>query len=459
MSRNYILNRRTLFGVVCFLVLFLSFFGNFFGTGPSQGWFSNFQKDSSLITEKAANCKGKMQYGGPLTVQPGKDYTDYMQRKDDCSQADYKPYDSQYGLQARVIAFFAPTNPDHLASYFKKVEIVLSLAMAFVFTIFIVTVMNLFGKKVSYIVLGFISISPWIVGYARNMYWVSFLMFLPFVFSFATYVWFRQKNLLWIFFMIIGILFFAKLLDGYEHVTTMMISVLIPVIFYEIIVYNKKRLIDFLKPAIIIFISGCLSLGFAILVNTASLVTYYGSWSKAFSLVAARAEDRSAGLKKVESNVVGGFKATLPDMYQFVDRFYSLDGLADGKANPIKYAALSLLNYTLLPAVSLPFIIREPIGTVLQSIGFIAVISYLLLRWLTKKSIITKKSARGLQYSYWLGLAAAFSWLVLMPGHAYPHAHLNAIIFYMPFLPVCYIIIGIALANITNKWKTSRLNK
>jgi hypothetical protein len=291
------------------------------------------------------------------------------------------------------------------------------------------------------------------------MYWVAFLMFLPFVLSITTYVWFKQKQLLWIFFGLIGLLFFAKLLDGYEHVTTLMISALIPVVFYEITLYGKKKLIDFWKPALTIFITGCLSLALAVFVNTASLATYYGSWSKSFHFVAARAEDRSVGLKGLQPNVISGFKATSPDAYEFISRFYNLDKLADGKGNPIKYAALSFLNYVLLPAVSLPFIIREPIGTILQSIGFVAIISYVLLRYLSRNNMITEQSALSLRYSYWLGLIAALSWLILMPGHAYPHAHLNAIIFYMPFLLVCYIIIGITLTNVVNEWSKGRIKR
>jgi hypothetical protein len=73
--------------------------------------------------------------------------------------------------------------------------------------------------------------------------------------------------------------------------------------------------------------------------------------------------------------------------------------------------------------------------------------------------MITEQSALSLRYSYWLGLIAALSWLILMPGHAYPHAHLNAIIFYMPFLLVCYIIIGITLTNVVNEWSKGRIKR
>lgn len=445
------IKKPILLAVACFVVLFISFFANIFGTGLSDKWFSDFQqRDSALIVQKTAECKDISDYDGPIMPQTPQDYAQFS-KVGMCSTDITKPYDSQYGLQARLVAFFAPSG-NQLGSYFKLVEIMLSAIMAVVFTLFLFRTVNIFNIKVAAVVFVLIAISPWIVGYARNMYWASFMMFVPFIFSFVTYQWFKTRQKMPLFYGLLGLFFLIKLLDGYEHVSTILMSAFVPIIFFEVGMYSK-RLIDLWKPAVLIVSVGVVVLVLALVINVASLTSYYGSTQQALSKVAARAESRSTGLADMQPYVISGFSETLPDTYQFIDQFYDLDQLRDGKAHPLKYAVLSALNYALLPAISLPVIIREPLSDILQSIAFLAVVAFFMLSFMKNNNRRTTAMIRALKYCYWISLLGAISWLVLMPGHAYPHAHLNAIIFYIPFLLICYVIIGMSIDDYLCKMK------
>lgn len=421
---------------VIWLILFLSYFGNIFSVGYGDGWFDNYEEYSASIIKKTAECKGEFDYTGPLVPKGNSDFTAVME-SGHCDTRKVQPYGSQYGLQARVIAFFAPTNDSLLPSYFKKVEIILAFLTSILLALFIAKIWNIYGRYVGIVVTALLSLSPWVAGYARNLYWVAFLMFLPFILTFLLYPRLKAKKTKAVFYALVTIIIFLKCLDGYEHITTIGLSVFAAVAYWEAVL-RKRALKSLWKQLLLAVGITTVALFSAITANVISLQSYYGSWSKAEDVVLSRADDRATGLKKVEPNVILGFEVTDQHTYAMIERFYNLDVLKSGQGNPLKYAALSALNYALLPAVSLPISLAPTLQELIQSMLTVSIIGFLCL-----KRIGTQ--ARGLIEMYWVGLLGVLSWLVLMPGHAYPHAHLNGIIFYIPFLLASFIAIGIWL--------------
>lgn len=423
-------------------VMFLAFTANITGVGPTPYWFSEFQKDSEAIVNKTVDCrneKNEVGYDGPVMPQKGQQYA--VMYENGCGSKNYRPYDAQFGLQAHLIAFFSPAKSEYAKQYFATVKFLLALVFALVLMGFVYCIQRAFGTMVAASVYTLLIFSPWIVGYARNMYWVIFLMFLPFVFSFGFYSTFKARQKLLLFYAILGVLFALKFLNGYEHLTTMIFSAFIPIVYFELM--RGRRLIELWRQALAVLLVGMAGFAAAFLINVVSLNTYYHSWSQSVHAVIGRAKDRSES-KKMQANVVVGFQATLPDVYRIVDEYYELEKMADGSHAPYRYVVLSLFNYALLPAVTLPFGAANLLVIVVQSIFTMGVLAWLLLRYLRRNKGLSKQ-VETLKYVYLLSLAGSLSWLVLMPGHAFPHAHLNAIIFYVPFLLICYVIIGLAL--------------
>lgn len=419
------------------LLLFLSFAGNLTGIGDDY-WFSHFQLDSNTIIERAARCKEEFTFDGPLL--PKAEHADQMYNLNaDCDM--YEPYKSQLGLQAKLIAFFAPTNPAHLDAYFHGVGLVLAALAATLFMLLVLKVARLFGKWTGVTVFALVVLSPWVVVFAKNMYWVELTLFLPFAVSMLLYERYKDQGKLWLFYVILGLAFLLKFLNGYEYVTTIIISSIVPIVLYETIRKPRniqrhwKKLIAVLSVSVIAFF-------IAIVANIASLTSYYHSWSKSAELVVQRAGDR-LDITDKQQKVIYGMKRNTPGAYAFINNLYDIEVLKEGKGHPFKYAVLSAITYALLPAVSLPFVLSEPIGTILQSITAVSIIAYFMLRYMIRKKKVTRSLGVALQRVYWLSLVGGISWLLIMPGHAYPHTHINAIIFYMPFLLICYIIIGL----------------
>lgn len=436
------------FGVV-WGILFLSFFGNIFGVGLWREWFDGFQRDSSAIIEKTARCKEKFGYSGPLIVAKNEDYNSVM-TTGGCDASLLKPYASQYGLQARIITALAPKDNAKLPSYFKKVNVVLSAAMAALMALVALRVRKLFGFVAAVVFAILVAFSPWIVGYAQNMYWIEPLMFAPFAFAFLSYPYCKSSKKLWLFYLGEAILLFLKLLGGYEYISTIAMSVLVPIIFFELI-NNKQKIIKLWKHAVMTCVVVVVAFVGAYITNFMALSDYYHSSDTALKMINERASERGlSGIRKMRAHAIGNLKTLLPESYTFADRFINMEELAKDTGPTYQYLVINASNYVLLPALSLPLSFKGVFGDIIQSVFVWILAGYLLLFYL-KKRHHSFKYYRSFLWALHASLAGALSWLILMPGHALPHAHINGIVFYMPLLLFVYMVVGLYIGNIVKK--------
>ena len=441
--------KSILFFSVVWVVLFLSFFGNVFGVGLWREWFDGFQRDSSAIVEKTARCKEKSGYSGPLIVAKNEDYNSVMMAED-CDASLLKPYASQYGLQARIITALAPKDNAKLPSYFKKVNVVLSAAMAALMALVTLRVRKLFGLVAAAVFATLVAFSPWVVGYAQNMYWIEPLMFAPFAFAFLSYSYCKSSKKMWLFYLGETILLFLKLLGGYEYISTIAISVLVPIIFFEL-VNNKQKVIKLWKHAVMTCVVVVVAFVGAYATNFMALSDYYHSSDIALKMINERASERGlSGIRKMRAHAIGNLKTLLPESYTFADRFINMEELAKDKGSTYQYLAINAVNYILLPALSLPLSLKGVFGEIVQSVLVWVLVGYLVLFYL-KRRHPSFKYYRSFLWSLHISLAGALSWLILMPGHALPHAHINGIVFYMPLLLFVYMVVGLYIGNIVKK--------
>lgn len=437
------------FFFVTWFLLVISFTGNFFGVGLWQSWFDGFQRDSSAIIEKTALCKEKSSYSGPLIVTKNEDYNSVMM-SEGCDTSLLKPYASQYGLQARIITALAPKDNAKLPSYFKKVNILLSAAMAALMALVALRVRKLFGFVAAAVFATLVAFSPWVVGYAQNIYWIEPLMFAPFTFAFLSYSYCKSSKKLWLFYLGEAVLLFLKFLSGYEYISTIAMSVLVPIIFFELI-NNKQKIIKLWKHAVMTCIVVAVAFVGAYATNFVALSGYYHSSDTALKMINERASERGlSGIRKMRAYAIGNLKTLLPESYAFADRFINMEELANDKGPTYRYLAINAGNYMLLPALSLPLSLKGVFGEIIQSVIIWVLMGYLLLFYY-KKRHRSFAYYRSLLWALHASLAGALSWLILMPGHALPHAHINGIVFYMPLLLFVYMVAGLYIGNIVKK--------
>ncbi len=163
------------------------------------------------------------------------------------------PYKSQFGLQGRVYSFLArifgaePRNEKHpIFRIFRELNAwLLSLTLA----LFILAIVKEFGPAVGLLLTLLLATSAGPVLFAKNLYWVTFLHFLPFCFFWFVYP--RLKgNLTSVGLCSMALLFF-KSLNGYEDLTCITLSAFVPVLYYEPMEGSRRR--DAVKACSVIF--------------------------------------------------------------------------------------------------------------------------------------------------------------------------------------------------------------
>lgn len=322
--------------------------------------------------------------------------------------------------------------------------------MAALMALVALRVRRLFGFVAAAVFATLVAFSPWVVGYAQNMYWIEPLMFAPFAFAFLSYSYCKSSKKMWLFYLGETILLFLKLLGGYEYISTIAISVLVPIIFFEL-VNNKQKVIKLWKHAVMTCVVVVVAFVGAYATNFMALSDYYHSSDIARKMINERASERGlSGIRKMRAHAVGNLKMLLPESYKFVNRFINMDELAEDRGSTYQYLAINAGNYVLLPALSLPLSIKGVFGEIVQSILVWVLVGYLVLFYL-KRRHPSFKYYRSFLWSLHISLAGALSWLILMPGHALPHAHINGIVFYMPLLLFVYMVVGLYIGNIVKK--------
>ena len=257
---------------------------------------------------------------------------------------------------------------------------------------------------------------------------------------------------MWLFSLGETILLFLKLLGGYEYISTIAISVLVPIIFFEL-VNNKQKVISLWKHAVMTCIVVVVAFVGAYATNFMALSDYYHSSDTALKMINERASERGlSGIRKMRAHAIGNLKTLLPESYKFVNRFINMDELAEDRGSTYQYLAINAGNYVLLPALSLPLSLKGMVGEIVQSVLVWVLVGYLVLFYL-KRRHPSFKYYRSFLWSLHISLAGALSWLILMPGHALPHAHINGIVFYMPLLLFVYMIVGLYVGNMVKKWR------
>jgi hypothetical protein len=447
------------------VVLFLSFAFNIFGVGvgdPAASWFTHFQKDSEALIVGKVTCDqqlGKDKFGGMLTAVKGTDAAP-EELAPTCQPGNLTAYDSQYGLQGKIAELgYAALHwlPGvTLARFFAFAQLCWALFTALVLSVFVVWVAEVFSPFSASVTLALFALSTWVVGFARNLYWATPLLFLPLIY---TLLYYRQPKRSKSYFLFLGglfILIFLRLLNGYEFTPEV---ILIPVVAMAFLIFPQdSSLKTFVKQAAPLCAVGVLAFMAAFGMNFYQVDQYVGNGHDAFKLIEDRAFQRTAAGSSYEQYVYPGLDTTLPDVYAALDNYMNMEGLAARK-QPVITDALSLLNYALLPVVSLPIALNEPLYTIVSSFTFVVILTFLAIRSL--KHVRRKDSVKihALYRTLWVGLIGALTWLVLGHAHTLAHAHLDGIIFYLPFLPFAFIALSLWLEQFIGRTRARNFLK
>lgn len=318
-------------------------------------------------------------------------------------------YKSQFGLQYFLFRNFIFNSNFEL--HFQIFRIILGILLAALFAAYIRKLEKEFNFFVAICTLILISSSEWITIYSVNLYWMEFLLFAPFVISATTYQFFKSKNKLNIFYLLLAFSILVKSLCGYEWLSSIVLSSFIPIIYFELKEGIKfKKLI---KKLIVVFTFCVLGFLIALLLHFTKGYLYFNDFSDLYHVF-----DRSAmrmmgdeAFKHIEE-----FRPGWP-LYaviaQAIETYFF---------NTFQYILFNLTQFNLLMITAFILFLNYMIVSIKEFL-FIAIILF-------------------------TSFLASISWGVFAFNHAVTHAGMELILFHIPFNLVLYPYAGYALQRI-----------
>lgn len=410
-------NFKRIIKFIFFLVLIQQiFYKNIFQI-IDQGFFESWQTDSeALVIGNINNNRIENKSNWGLGTSDASDVNTYKIFNDNkINNFKFVEYKSSYGLQGRIFKYLYKQIPN-INLFHQITAFLMSLTVISLFHL----MSKVFNRKFSYLFIITLTTSYWIVAASKNLFWQSFLWFLPSVFAFLLYLSkSKLKNFFCFFCIFISV--FLKSLCGYEFLTTITLFAVSPFILGP---YFKSE--NSIRYNYIIYIFAACILGFlcAILIHS-----YYLGSKSIFEGINILIKDIiMRRTYAIDSSNYGALKESLdsslaPVILKYINEWTTpiilrIPWSPDG---PLAYKEISSIIFKLMIAVSLFGIFQKFILRIIS--------------W--KKDLI-------LFTVYFL---ICISWFVFAKGHSYIHMHINFVNWYFGFIAT---IIYLSLETISN---------
>lgn len=361
----------------------------------------------------------------------------------------FKPYESQYGLQMRVFAALAAIGVDHIGTLQAITALLTSAVVAALFAL----LWTQLGRSPALIFALVLVLSPWVVVFARNLYWVPFTWFLPMLVTLSlSSVAFARARVFWLMLGALFVTFLVKSLCGYEYITTIYFAAITPIVYFGV-----KERISFTRMAIHVTASGvALVAAFALALGMHALTV---------------APDLQSGLAKI--SLVAKKRVALDDPAKVAREV--CEGSVDCEnltISSLRSSTVSVVaTYFLMPDAA-PWLsnfrdrtpcdsgCKAELKAVLQNEGRGAALKYLRDlgpgAWIEGVGVAVRKAVdafgfiafvlvvcvsfrrfpRELRAAVAVAFVAPLSWHVMAKAHSDVHTHMNYVLWYLPFIPL-----------------------
>lgn len=325
-------------------------------------------------------------------------------------QGSFSEYPSQYGLQGRVFQVLA-----HLFPYESAVTW-LHLATAGALAVVITGILWLLNKKyggLMAVVFGLVFwLSPWVVQFARNLYWVEFTWFLPMLFGLWCSIWPDSRRVRLISCLGVFASVFLKSACGYEFITTVMMGSILFLLADAAVCLTRREWKAFRRVLMNIF-----AIGIAALLGFAAALCMH-------------ADIRADG------NVLEGIRSIYEK--NFLERAFGgdPDNFPDSERESLEASVgETLVKYFRFDT---HLIVGVSGDAFLWLIG-LAAAAVVAGMWLNRRSRTGTEYLR-LAYLLLFAFLTSISWFVLGKAHSYIHTHLNFVMWYFGFVQLILYI-------------------
>lgn len=341
-------------------------------------------------------------------------------------------YTSQFGLQGMVMALLSPGT--ELYGLFRVVTAGLAGA---VLAAAVVAAWRAWGGRAATILLVLLATSYWLNAFGPSTYWQLWTLLLPGLVPLL--VWHRlgEGRRKWLRGgALIAAVVFLKCLCGYEYISTILLSAAAGVAFHEL----RGRLdLRLLRTVVGACLAGLVGFVAALAINIVQLIALDGTAENIWARVVSRTFQPAENLQLVFD----------------LDRSWHdpvWGWLIAHSDNPFRLWLFQAIHYLTSPAVDVPnrsFIGLGPGAPYELPVWLFIVIWALLAVQAVRGRQADAALQRRLAVAAGIGLAGGASWLLLAYGHMMFHLHIDAIVFYLPFLPLLYAMIAVRLQTVS----------
>ena len=358
----------------------------------------------------------------------------------------FTEYQSQYGMQLVFWSWLAALSDDS-----RFLQSACALFMALVVAGFFVVLAREFSVRAALCFCATLVFSPWVVIFARNLYWVEATWFLPALVSFA---WGKVALQSPRRFMVLLFLLFATLLTkflcGYEYITTIVIAAFLPLAYYATrLRLDAKRA---LVQTVLFGVTAFLAFGVAATLHVRKLGHGEGmQYERVVDIAKKRlatgdvdalareacrnAPDLAAccdGYKKNYGDSLTCNPLTLVVRYLRMPHFLPWED----RIVPTwrEYVAIEEVTEQMSLASLKGALGIGPVRASLVAYKAFGLVAFPLFCLLAGAASLWRGD-RSFSLALVISALSPLSWFVLAKGHSYIHLHLNYVLWYLLFVP------------------------
>jgi hypothetical protein len=427
------------------LILYLGFFTNTWKVA-NQEWFLEHQHDmeSFILGRLVKSGQDGVFSDGGLTGVVSRDetpvgyvdrpfYFQYAVYLNELPSGAYTTYNSQIGGQGILFSALdriLPLTPPEKLTFYRAFT---SMLTALTLTTIILWFYFEFGLSIAIFVLASAVIAQWLVVFGRNLWWSTWAFYLPMavVMHYLRHNRAPTKRQLVRFGILIAIVVFIKcLINGYEYISTTLIMMMVPFVYYSLL--DKLSLRRF---GLGLFYAA-LGSGIAILLSFSILFFQIAS-------VTGKLQDG------VDHVIYALQKRTYADSNKFPAQY-----APSYEANPIVVIAIYLkgtfFNANNYISTSNPLISRFIFHFRYLYLIILLLIMSVYMYFRRNSGVTEKKRQKSLALitTTWFSLLAPLSWFIIFKAHSFIHTHMNHLVWQMPFTLFCFAVFGVFIQKI-----------
>ena len=439
------LARKLSIWTVSILLLFFAFFSNSWHVAEQQ-WFDSHQRDTeSLVVGRMVKSRqdGIFSAGGltgagiPNNIQQqwvsSKQIQDqYSAYLNELTLDGYSPYMSQIGGQGILFSLLdrlIPQSPQVKLWLFYALT---SLLSAIALTAIVYWFYREFGWWVAISVAGSMVLSQWLTVFGRNLWWSLWAFYLPMVavMHFLRHDKIPANRQFITFGIAILISVFVKcFINGYEYMTTTLVMMMVPFIYYAIV--DRWRAHQFLKLSLAAVSGSCVAIFLSLTLLCFQIGSVKGNFQDGVAHVVYSLGKRTHGdAQSFPPQYAASLEAgTIEVVTTYIEgTFFEPSSQLSG-SNSFVSRFLFKVRYSHL------------------IVAFIVMSIFLFFRGNEKTATERRQHRIALICATWFSILAPLSWYVIFKAHSFIHTHMSYLLWQMPFTFFGFAICGWVLKN------------